>query len=394
MAATKIGYAGVLMTSGTNVGASGKRVNFPVRASDSPSRRYPSWSLQAVAQSGRWYTMNAAPCSAAITQTTASQRETRIARDCTASLAQLAIQRLHVVEQSIDAEPRAHRHARGGAAGALPLRALEPLVDASGQRLDVVGRRQRAECGVADDVANSADVRGHSRSSRRQALDDRDRRPFVARRQQEHVGSGVHIRQVAPPAEESHTRRDAELVRQLLEVRTKLAVPCDEKHRAGPALSDARGHLQKEPLILDRGQASDGRDDIGGGRDAETVAGLDASRSVDGEERLEIESERNDPVLFRGADPLLQEQFVADPRRDRDDAIGRARERALDREEAARRQAAEVALEHVAVIGVHQPHAFGARTGAVPGDRSKTPERAGLGHVRVDDRRTERLDGA
>src|SRR5262245_27251972 len=126
MAATKIGYAGVLMTSGTNVAASGKRVNFPVRASDSPSRRYPSWSLHSVIQSGRWYSMNATPCSAAITQTTPSQRETRIARDCTASLAQLAIQRLDVVEQTSDAEPRAHGDACGRATGALALRALEP----------------------------------------------------------------------------------------------------------------------------------------------------------------------------------------------------------------------------------------------------------------------------
>src|SRR5262249_42126452 len=136
MAATKIGYAGVRMTSGTNVGASGKRVNFPVRASDSPSRRYPSWSLHSVIQSGRWDAMDAAPCTAAITQTTASQCEPRIVRDCTASLAQLAIQRLDVVEQAIDAEPRAHRDSGGGAARTLPLRVREPLDDAIAQRTD------------------------------------------------------------------------------------------------------------------------------------------------------------------------------------------------------------------------------------------------------------------
>src|SRR5262249_44959078 len=230
MAATKIGYAGVLMTSGTNVAASGKRVNFPVRASDSPSRRYPSWSLHSVVQSGRWYSMNARPCNGAITQTTPSQRDTRIARDCTASLAQLAIERLDVVQQTIDAEPRAHRDTRGRAARALPLRVLEPVDDALAQRLDVVERRQCAERGVADHIANAADVCGHRRRSRRQALDDRDRCSLVARCQQEHVGGGVQRRQVALPAEKAHTRRDAQLLRQPLEIRAKLAVAGDEEH--------------------------------------------------------------------------------------------------------------------------------------------------------------------
>src|SRR5262249_59927578 len=108
----------------------------------------PSWSLHSVLQSGRWYAMNAAPCSAAIREPAASECKTRIARDCTASLAQLAIQRLDVVEQAIDAELRAHRDTCGGATRALPLRVLEPLDDAIAQRVDVIERRQRAEGGL------------------------------------------------------------------------------------------------------------------------------------------------------------------------------------------------------------------------------------------------------
>src|SRR6185295_15055240 len=203
MAATKSGYAGVLMTSGTNLGASGKRVNFPVRASDSPSRWYPSWSLHWVVQSGRWYSMNAAPLSAAATHTTASQRDTRIARDCTVSLAQLAIQRGDVVDQAIDPEAAAHGGGPGGGGGALPRRALEPLDDPFAERLDIVGRCERAVGRVADHVAHAADVGGHGRSARRQALDNRHRRAFVARGQQEHVGGRVDRRQVAPPAEKA-----------------------------------------------------------------------------------------------------------------------------------------------------------------------------------------------
>src|SRR5262252_2560361 len=336
MAATKIGYAGVLMTSGTNVAASGKRVNFPVRASDSPSRRYPSWSLHSVIQSGRWYTMNAAPCSAAITQTTMSQRETRIARDCTASLAQLVIQRCDVVEQPIDGEPRAHRDAGGGTSRALPFRILEPLDDAIAQSVDIVERRQRAEGGLADHVANPADVGRHRRRSRREALDDCDRRPLVARRQQEHVGGGVHRGEVTPPAEKPHPRCDAELVRKLLEIGAKLAVSGNEKHGVGALPSHAPGDLQEEPLILDRGQPADGRDDVCARAEAQTIAGVGARGGVDGKKRLEIEPERNNPVLRGGADPMLPQQFVPDPRRDRDDAIGGARQRAFDDEKAAR----------------------------------------------------------
>jgi len=43
------------MTSGTNDGASGAFVNFPVVASASPSWRYPTWSSQLVSHSGRSY---------------------------------------------------------------------------------------------------------------------------------------------------------------------------------------------------------------------------------------------------------------------------------------------------------------------------------------------------
>ena len=52
-AATNNGYSGVRRTSGTKDAASGNRVNFPVEANTWASRRYPSWSVHCVIQSGR-----------------------------------------------------------------------------------------------------------------------------------------------------------------------------------------------------------------------------------------------------------------------------------------------------------------------------------------------------
>src|SRR5262249_51899985 len=97
MTATNIGYAGGRITWGTNVAASGNRVNLPVSASTWPSLRYPSWSDHWVFQSGRWYQMKNSPWHAATSATSASQRRTVMARDCTASRREPSVQRLDVV---------------------------------------------------------------------------------------------------------------------------------------------------------------------------------------------------------------------------------------------------------------------------------------------------------
>src|SRR5437870_588681 len=110
MTATNTGYAGVRITSGTNAGASGNRVNLPVVASTWPRRRYPSWSLHAVLQSGLWYQRKKMPWSAAIAHT--------IPNHCRGSIfeilvQQLVVQALDVVDEAIERVPREHGSAAG-----------------------------------------------------------------------------------------------------------------------------------------------------------------------------------------------------------------------------------------------------------------------------------------
>src|SRR5436305_929051 len=104
MIATSIGYAGVRITSGTNGEASGNRVNLPLSASTWPSLRYPSWSDHSVFQSGRWYQMKNSPWHAAMSATSASQRRSVMATDCTASRREPTVQRLDIVHEPVQPE--------------------------------------------------------------------------------------------------------------------------------------------------------------------------------------------------------------------------------------------------------------------------------------------------
>src|SRR5258708_18517949 len=105
MIATKNGYAGVRMTSGTKGVASGNRVNLPVAATTWPSRRYPSWSLQDVVQSLLWHQMKKRPWSTATRHTIHRARRAGIGEIL---VQQFPIQPLDFVDQAI--ESRAGRH--------------------------------------------------------------------------------------------------------------------------------------------------------------------------------------------------------------------------------------------------------------------------------------------
>jgi hypothetical protein len=142
-------------------------------------------------------------------------------------------------------------------------------------------------------------------------------------------------------------------------------------------------------VLLDRGQAADGRDDVRGRGDVQLRTGQRSCALVDRRQRGEVEAERHNRVLLRPADAVVGQQLVPDTRRDRDNAIGRARQTALDRQEQPRFRRAEVSLEHVAVIRVHHACGTVASGGAIVNRRRHAAERAGLGHVRVDDVRPE-----
>src|SRR5580765_2553751 len=97
--ATNSGYSGVRSTSGTKVGASGKRVNLPVAASTCPSRRYPSWSVHWLLQSGRWYQMKNSPLRVATRHTIQSERRKVITEIL---VQQLAVHRLDVGDETVE----------------------------------------------------------------------------------------------------------------------------------------------------------------------------------------------------------------------------------------------------------------------------------------------------
>src|SRR5262252_1132075 len=118
MAATNIGYAGVRMTSGTSVSASGNFVNLPVVASAWPSRRYPSWSLHCVVQSGLWYQRKKMPWIAASAHTSHSDRRESIFEIL---VHQLAVQALHVGDEPIERVACADRSTAALAHAAPPI---------------------------------------------------------------------------------------------------------------------------------------------------------------------------------------------------------------------------------------------------------------------------------
>ena len=101
----------------------------------------------------------------------------------------------------------------------------------------------------------------------------------------------------------------------------------------------------------------------------------------------EVEAEPHDLDAIGGRDAELHE-LVAHLLRDRDEALGAAREHALDPGVETRLHRQEVAAQGVAVEGVDEDRA--------PRDeeRRQAPERSALRRVRVDDVRTLRPHGA
>ena len=78
---------------------------------------------------------------------------------------------------------------------------------------------------------HAADVGADAGHAGGEAFDQRDRRAFVARRQQEHVGGAVDGRKVAAPAEKPHAVGDAERARRCFELAAQLAVAGDQEQR-------------------------------------------------------------------------------------------------------------------------------------------------------------------
>src|SRR5712692_4408850 len=204
MTATNTGYAGVRMTSGTKRGASGKRVNVPLSARTWPSLRYPSWSDHSAFQSGRWYQIKKSPCNAANSATNASERPNIIARDCTRSREELAIERLDVVDKTIETEASHNRFAASGAHRAASCWIGEQGQNGVGEADRVTERSHQADVAARDDISNAADLCAHARHAGRETFDQGDGGAFVPRCQQENISRAVNGSQIAAPPKKSH----------------------------------------------------------------------------------------------------------------------------------------------------------------------------------------------
>ena len=111
-----------------------------------------------------------------------------------------------------------------------------------------------------------------------------------------------------------------------------------------------------------------------------------ASVAVEGDARLELDTEADDRELRPGRDPESDE-LVPHLGAHRDQAVADARERRLDRTKQHRARAPEVAAQDMPVEGVDDDGPLRARE-----HRRRAPDRARLRRVRVDDVRPDAPD--
>ncbi len=305
------------------------------------------------------------------------------------SAAKIAVQTFDLVDKPIDSVSAEHRRAAAFAHRAPFGRIVEQAANGLGERADVTRRSEQTDAWIGNHVADAADVRADAGNSRGEAFNQRDRRAFVARRQQEDVGRRVNGRHVTAPSEKPRARADAEIASGPFDVAAQVAIAGDEKQRTRATLHHASRRLQEQPVVLDGGQAADGRDDlcVEGNVQRRASGGAVAIRQRG--QRRQIKAEWNDAVLFRPADSMVIEELVSDLRRDGDDGIARACELALRRGERPLHRRTKIAFEHVPVVGVHNARGRRATGGPVVDERRETADRPGLRHVGVDDRGAE-----
>jgi hypothetical protein len=296
-----------------------------------------------------------------------------------------AIERRDVVDETVDVV--VGEDAGTGAAARLGAqhRVGQQLADSARQRAGVAERGGAAGLVAADHVDDAADGGADAGDARGHRFDQRHGRAFIARGQQEDVGGRVDRREIAPPAEHAHPIGDAERRAIGLEVVLELAAAGNQRDRAGVALQHARERIEDQAVLLDCGQAADRRNHGHAGRQIEGATRVAASAIVHGRKRRKVEAERHDAVLRLIADAIGGQQLVANRRRDRDDAIADARQQALERDEHVGGQRAEITVEHVAVIRVHDTGAWRRSARQVVRPGGGAGQHAGFRHVGVDD---------
>ncbi len=259
----------------------------------------------------------------------------------------------------------------------------EPLERRCHRGLVVIGHEQRRLVGL-DDVGHSPNRRGDNRTSRGTRFDQRDGRAFTTGTERDDVHRAVDLGKPRLPPREMDAGTEVQRRDELLEFDPAFAVADNEQAR--PRLSGGHaGERAHEKIdVFDSCEPADvaAHDrDVRKARDSPQRVHTGRHRA----ECVQIETKRHDVDLRSRGDAVRLHQVGALRRRDRDDAIGPARQRPLGRTNEAAHRRTEVAVKDVSMERVDDDGTAARLLRGVVGDGSHASERTGLGRVRVYD---------
>ena len=216
---------------------------------------------------------------------------------------------------------------------------------------------------------------GHDGASGCERFDRADRRPLVARRQDERIERRVEGGNLFLVAEEENLAHDPELVCPALELRPVRPVTDHAEHRVDAAVAQPLERNEYVVRPLYRRHAADPTDGEPAVRDAEVAAALGTTIV-----ELDAQADHDEALGRRNAET---DQIVTHLRAHGDQCRRAGGEPALEQTEEQRANRAEVTAEDVAVERVDDDR--GSPGAGKP--RGNSPDRSGLCRVRVQDLR-------
>ncbi len=258
---------------------------------------------------------------------------------------------------------------------------VERLQDGLGEGFRLPRRDEPPALALAQEVRRPAHAGRHDRPRRRQRLDERDRRPLVARGVHHHVEVAVDRGEVAPPAEERHLPVEAQLAAERLERGPLLAVPHEREAGVGLALPDDPRGPQEGGHVLDRHEAAHHPHER---RRLRGSPPRPAARPAAAGRRGGASSRPSGTTrIFSAARDAEAHEVLLHRLRHRHERVRGGGEPRLEPAEEGRLRGREVPAQHVAVEGVNDG-------GNARRTRGEPAEEPGLGGVGVDDVRPPR----
>ena len=201
------------------------------------------------------------------------------------------IERDDVRKQAVEAVAADGQLPPGRTHRATSRRVGEQLRDAVGKLRGVAGRCHKAYVIVRNHVADPADIRTDCGASAGEAFNQRNGCAFVARRQQENIGSGVQNVEVAPPTEKTYAIGDFERLCARLEGASQLAVAGNQENHRRVPLRDPLSGIEKKVMVFNGGEPADGCHDVCAGSNVEADARPGTRLVIDCAESTELESQ-------------------------------------------------------------------------------------------------------